>query len=469
MPGEEIFYLSVSELAKRIESKRLSPVDLTQLYLDRSQKFGPRFNAYARLTPESALAQAKAAEKEIQRGHYRGPLHGIPYAAKDLLAVKGLPTTWGAKPFANQVFEYNATVIEHLNSVGAVMLGKASMIELAGGMGYRFASASLQGEAKNPWDTACWTCGSSSGSGAIVAAGLAAFAIGTETWGSIICPSAFCGVSGLRPTYGRVSRYGAMALAPSMDKIGPMARSAEDCARIFAAIAGHDPKDRGTVPIDKGAFTYSPSMELRSRPLKVGWLTNAWKSLEPGVAKPVETAARVVKKYFSSVKDAALPLGPWEEAGGIIVAVEAAASFRQLIRSGRVSELSDPLGQIAGYVNEQYSAADYLQALKAREIVQKKMDALFDTFDVIATAAQPVPATLLTINLETELTFPDPLGGIGNICGLPAMAVPCGFTEKNLPVGLQFVGRAGDDFAVIQAGRTFQAHTDWHKRHPKIH
>ena len=469
MPGEEIFYLSVSELAKRIESKKLSPVDLTQLYLDRSQKFGSRFNAYAHLTPETALARAKAAEKEIQRGHYRGPLHGIPYAAKDLLAVKGLPTTWGAKPFANQVFDYNATVIEHLNSVGAVMLGKASMIELAGGMGYRFASASLQGEAKNPWDTACWTCGSSSGSGAIVAAGLAAFAIGTETWGSIICPSAFCGVSGLRPTYGRVSRYGAMALAPSMDKIGPMARSAEDCARIFAAIAGHDPRDRGTVPIDKGAFTYSPSMELRSRPLKVGWLTNAWKSLEPGVAKPVEAAARVVKKYFSSVKDVALPLGPWEEAGGIIVAVESAASFRQLIRSGQVSELNDPLGQIAGYVNEQYSAADYLQALKVREIVQKKMDSLFDTYDVIATAAQPVPATPLTMNLETELTFPDPLGGIGNICGLPAMSVPCGFTEKNLPVGLQFVGRAGDDFAVIQAGRTFQAHTDWHKRHPKIH
>ena len=469
MPGEEIFYLSVSELAKHIESKKLSPVDLTQTYLDRSQKFGPRFNAYARLTPEIALEQAKAAEKEIHRGHYRGPLHGIPYAAKDLLAVKRIPTTWGAKPYANQVFDYNATVIEHLNSVGAVMLGKASMIELAGGMGYRFASASLQGEAKNPWDTTCWTCGSSSGSGAIVAAGLAAFAIGTETWGSIICPSAFCGVSGLRPTYGRVSRYGAMALAPSMDKIGPMARSAEDCARIFAAIAGHDPRDRGTVPIDKGAFTYSPSMELRSRPLKIGWLTNAWKSLEPGIAKPIDAATKILKKYFSSVKDASLPVGPWEDAGNIIVAAECAASFRTLIRSGRVSDLADPLGQIAGYVNEQYSAADYLQALKVREIVQKKMDSLFDTFDVIAAAAQPVAATLLTLNLETDLAFPDPLGAIGNICGLPAMSVPCGFTEKNLPVGLQFVGRAGDDFAVIQAGRTFQSHTDWHRKHPRIH
>src|SRR5438552_13353 len=469
MPGEEIYHLSVTELAKRLESKKLSPVDLTHAYLDRSQRLGAKLNAYARMTPDLALEQAGRAEKDIRAGHYRGPLHGIPYAAKDLLAVRGFPTTWGAKPYANQTFAYNATVIEWLNRAGAVLIGKAAMIELAGGMGYRFASASLSGAAKNPWDASCWTCGSSSGSGAIVAAGLAAFAIGTETWGSIICPSAFCGVSGLRPTYGRVSRYGAMALAPSMDKIGPMARSAEDCARIFAAIAGHDPKDRGTVPIDKGAFTYSPSMELHARPLKVGWLTNAWKSLAPGVAKPIDAASRILKKYFPSVKDVALPVGPWEDAGNIIVAVESAASFRSLIRSGRVSELTDPLGQIAGYVNEQYSAADYLQALKVREIIQKKMDSMFDTFDVLAAASQPVPATPLTMNLETDLTFPDPLGGIGNICGLPAMSVPCGFTDKNLPVGLQFVGRAGDDYAVIQAGRTFQLHTDWHKRHPRIH
>jgi len=468
MPGEAIFYLSVTALAKRIESKNLSPVELTQAYLERSEKLGPRFNAYARLTPEIALQQAKAAEKEIKRGHYRGPLHGIPYAAKDLLAVKGLPTTWGAKPYATQVFDFHSTVIEHLNSVGAVMIGKAAMIELAGGMGYRFASASLQGEAKNPWDPACWTCGSSSGSGAIVAAGLAAFAIGTETWGSIICPSAFCGVSGLRPTYGRVSRYGAMALVPSMDKIGPMARSAEDCARIFAAIAGHDLKDRGTLPIDKAAFTYSPSAELQSRPLRIGWLTNAWKSLEPGVAKPIHAASRILKKFFASVKDAALPVGPWEDAGTLIVAVEAAASFRTLIRSGRLSELTDPLGQIAGYLNEQYSAADYLQALKVREIIQKKMDALFETYDVLVAPSQPVAAAPLTLNLETGLSFPDPLGGIGNICGLPALSVPCGFTEKNLPAGLQFVARAGDDLAVIQAARTFQQHTEWHKRHPKI-
>src|SRR5258708_1999847 len=214
------------------------------------------------------------------------------------------------------------------------MIGKASMIELAGGMGYRFASASVQDEAKNRCDSTCWTCGWSFGSGAIVGAGLAAFAIGTETWGSIICPSAFCGISGLRPTYGRVSRYGAMALAPSMDKIGPMARSAEDCARIFAAIAGHDLKDRGTIAIDKAAFTYSPSVGQRS--LRVAWLTNAWKSLDPAVAKPVVAAKAVLKKVFVGMKDVALPVGPWEDAGSLIVTVESAASFRSLIRSGKI-------------------------------------------------------------------------------------------------------------------------------------
>jgi aspartyl-tRNA(Asn)/glutamyl-tRNA(Gln) amidotransferase subunit A len=468
MPVEEIFYLPLSELAKRIETKKLSPVELTQIYLDRSAKLGPKLNAYARLTPEIALEQAKTAEKEILRGHYRGPLHGIPYAAKDLLAVKGVPTTWGARPYADQMFQYDATVIEHLNRVGAILIGKASMIELAGGMGYRFASASLQGPAKNPWDTKRWTCGSSSGSGAIVAAGLAAFAIGTETWGSIICPSAFCGVSGLRPTYGRVSRYGAMALAPSMDKIGPLARSAEDCARVFAAIAGHDPKDRSTVPIDKGAFTYSPSLDLKARPIRVGWLTNAWKKLDPGVAKALLVAEKVVRKYFAGVKPATLPDGPFEDAGNVIIGAECASSFRSLIRSGGVSELTDPLGQIAGYVNEQYSAADYLRALSVREILQKKMEGLFDSFDVLAAAAQPISATPLETNLETDIAFPDPLGGIGNLCGLPALSVPCGFAESSLPVGLQFVGRAGDDFAVIQAARTFQLHTDWHRRHPKL-
>jgi aspartyl-tRNA(Asn)/glutamyl-tRNA(Gln) amidotransferase subunit A len=468
MLSTDILFLPASELAKRIQSKALSPVDLTKAYLDRSEKLGPKLNAYARLTPEIALAEAAAAEKEIQRGHYRGPLHGIPYAAKDLLSVKGLPTTWGAKPYENQVFDYDATVIEHLRRVGAILIGKASMIELAGGMNYRYATASLQDAAKNPWNTSCWTCGSSSGSGAIVAAGLAGFAIGTETWGSIVCPSAFCGVSGLRPTYGRVSRYGAMALAYSMDKIGPMARSAEDCAHIFAAIAGHDFKDRGTLNIDKAAFTYSPSLELSAGPLRIGLLTNAWKKLDSHAEKPLQAALRTVQKMFPGTKSAKLPEGPFEDAANVIVAVEGASAFRELIRSGKVAQLADPLGQINGYLNEQIPAADYMRALQVREIVQQKMTDLFENFDVVVAASQPIGATSLETNLETDINFPDPLGGIGNLCGLPALSVPCGFTDEKLPLGLQFVGKAGNDAAAIRAARIFQQHTDWHRKHPKL-
>jgi len=465
---DSVLFLSLSELAKQIESKQLSPVELTESYLERSAKLGPRLNAYARLMPTSALEQAQIAEKEIHRGHYRGPLHGIPYAAKDLLAVRGVPTTWGAKPFAEQVFDYNATVIAHLNNVGAILLGKASMIELAGGLGYMYASASLQGEARNPWNTSCWTCGSSSGSGAIVAAGLAAFAIGTETWGSIVCPSAFCGISGFRPTYGRVSRYGAMALAYSMDKIGPMARSAEDCARVFAAIAGHDFLDRSTLPIDKAAFTYSPSAELKSKALRVAWLKNAWKEYDPSIAKAVDAAHKVLHTHFPFVKDTTLPEGPWEDAANIILNCEAASSFSELIRSGKVSELADPLSRIGGYVNLTISGADYTSALRVREILQRKIVELFDSYDVLATAALPVPASPLEMDLSKGLSFPDPLGAIGNLCGLPALSVPCGFTDQKLPVGLQFVGRAGNDESILEAGRIFQQFTTWHRKHPTI-
>ena len=468
MIGEETLYLPVSELSKRIESKKLSSVDLTKAYLDRSEKLGPKLGAYAKLMPEIALEQAEAADKEIKRGHYRGPLHGIPYAAKDLLAVKGVVCTWGAKPYENQVFDYDATVIDHLRRVGAVLLGKAAMIELAGGMGYRFANASLQGASKNPWNTKCWTCGSSSGSGTIVGAALAAFAIGTETWGSIVCPAAYCGISGLRPTYGRVSRNGAMALAYSMDKIGPLARSAEDCARVFAAIAGHDFGERSTLPIDKAAFTYSASLDLGAKQLRIGLLTNAWKKIDPAVAKVYTAAEKMLRKYFTGARAAQLPEGPFEDAGGVIISVEGAAAFRELIRSGKVSELTDPLGQLAGYVNEQISGADYVRALQVREILQRKMTELFDSFDVLVAATQPVAATPLEANLETDVVFPDPLGAIGNLCGLPALSVPCGFTDKGLPVGMQFMAKAGNDNAVIQAARTFQQHTDWHKRRPKV-
>ncbi|HYL69493.1 MAG TPA: amidase [Candidatus Limnocylindria bacterium] len=465
MLSEDILYMPVRELGNRIRSKQISPVELTESYLARSERLGPKLNAYVTITRELALQQARAAEKEIADGKYRGPLHGIPYAAKDLLAVKGYPTTWGAKPYADQAFNYNATVIEQLSQAGAVLIGKAAMIELAGGMNYRFASASLTGAAKNPWNEGCWTCGSSSGSGAIVSAALAAFAIGTETWGSIICPSAYCGVSGLRPTFGRVSRYGAMALAYSLDKIGPMGRTAEDCALILSAIAGHDPLDRSSLPPAEASFLFAAP---ESAPLRIGVLTNAWEKPDQEIKAAVDGAIAVLKQHGASTSDAKLPEGPYEAAAGLIVGVEGAAAFRSLIESGKVAELVDPLGQIGGYLNEQLSADDYMRALQIRGIFQKKVDALFDDFDVLVAASLPIAATTLETNLETDLTFSDPLGGIGNLCGLPALSVPCGFTSKKLPIGIQFIGRVRNDRAVVAAASLFQRNTDWHTRRPPI-
>jgi aspartyl-tRNA(Asn)/glutamyl-tRNA(Gln) amidotransferase subunit A len=466
MISEDILFLPVTELAQRIRSRKLSPVELTEGYLARSRETGARLNAFATLTPELALKQARAAEKEIAAGRYRGPLHGIPYAAKDLLAVKGYPTAWGARPYANQTFDYDATVIRKLESAGAVLLGKAAMIELAGGMGYRYASASATGPAKNPWNPDYWTCGSSSGSAAATGAGLAAFAIGTETWGSIICPSGFCGLSGLRPTYGRVSRYGAMALSYTMDKIGPIARSAEDCDLVLKIISGHDPQDLGSLP--EPAAKYTGAEEPRGR-LRVGWLVNQWKEIAPDVNQAAMAARQVLEKSASvALSHVSLPEGPWETAAGIIISVEGASAFRQLIQSGRIAELNDPLGRIGGYMNEEISASDFILAQRIRAILQKKMDEIFSQVDVLATPSLPVTASKLDANLDVALTFADPIGGIGNFCGLPAMSVPCGFGQHGLPVSLQFIGRSLEDAKVVQAARIFQAQTDWHKRRPKL-
>jgi aspartyl-tRNA(Asn)/glutamyl-tRNA(Gln) amidotransferase subunit A len=462
--GEDVLYLSVRELGQRIRSRKLSPVDLTESYLERSERIGAKLNAYAVVTRDLAIREARQAEREIRAGKYRGPLHGIPYAAKDLLAVKGYPTSWGAGPFADQKFAYDATVIKKLRAAGAILIGKAAMIELAGGMGYRFASASISGAAKNPWDQTCWTCGSSSGSGAIASSALAAFAIGTETWGSIVCPSAFCGVSGLRPTYGRVSRHGAMALSFSMDKIGVMGRTADDCGLVLAQISGHDPQDPAS--LSDAAFNYNAAPA--AKPLRIGWLTNAWKKVPADIESAVNASVNVLKKNGAVIEDAKLPEGPWEAAAGTVISAEGAAAFESLIESGRVAELNDPLGKVAAYVNQQIPASDYVRAVRIRAVLQKKIDELFERFDVIAAASLPVTASPLTANLETDLDFPDPLGGIGNFCGLPAVSVPCGFDSRKLPVGIQFVGRPLDEQKVIAAARLLQQHTDWHRKRPPI-
>src|SRR5438445_539563 len=243
----DLAFASIAELARLLRSRRTSATELAELFLERLERFGPRYNCLVTVTPERALAEAARADHELAAGKIRGPLHGIPYGVKDLLAVRGYPTTWGAEPYRAQTFEEDATVVTRLGAAGAVLVGKLAMVELAGGMGYSQANASFTGPGKTPWSVDYWSGGSSSGPGSAVAAGLVPFAIGSETSGSILTPAAYCGITGLRPTYGLVSRHGAMALSWTMDKLGPMARSAVDCALVLAAVAGKDPHDASSV------------------------------------------------------------------------------------------------------------------------------------------------------------------------------------------------------------------------------
>ena len=239
----DVLFRPVRELSELVRARQVSPVELAEFYLDRLERIGPRYNAVVTVMREHALVQARRAEGEIAAGRWRGPLHGIPYGAKDLLATAAAPTTWGAAPYREQRFDFDATVIRKLEAAGAVLCAKLAMIELAGGMGYRQPHASFSGPCINPWDAQAWTGGSSSGSGAAVASGLVPFAIGSETWGSILSPAGYCGLAGLRPTYGRVSRHGAMALCWTLDKLGPLALTADDCGLVLDAIAGADPDD----------------------------------------------------------------------------------------------------------------------------------------------------------------------------------------------------------------------------------
>jgi aspartyl-tRNA(Asn)/glutamyl-tRNA(Gln) amidotransferase subunit A len=463
MVADDVLYLPARELAARIKDGKLSPVELTDSYLKRSEKVGGRLNAFATLTPERARKEAKESEKEINEGKYRGPLHGIPYAVKDLLAAKGYPTTWGAKPYAKQTFDEDATVVRRLREAGAVLIGKAAMIELAGGFGYRYAAASLTGPCKTPWSEKHWAGGSSSGSGAIAAAGLAAFAVGTETWGSILCPAAYCGATGLRPTYGRVSRRGGMALSFSMDKIGVLARTADDCALVLEAMAGPDPQDPTSHP--DGAFKDAPWPA--DKKLRVGWLSKAWDKIDPKIEAVVKKAAEALEGKGVEMGEATLPEGPWQAAAGTVLSAESATAFDRLLESGRVAQLADPLQQVAGYATPYIPVADYLRAQRIRATLQRKIDELFDEFDVLAAATLPIPATPLDAKIDApEYDFSDPLGAIGNFCGLPAISTPCGFTGDKLPLGIQFVARALDDHKVLAAARRFQERTEWHAKRP---
>ncbi|HKB08160.1 MAG TPA: amidase [Candidatus Polarisedimenticolia bacterium] len=464
MIDDDVLYKPITELSKMLRSRQLSPVELTRAYLSRIAALNPTLSAFATVTGEVALDDARRAESEIGAGKYRGPLHGIPYGAKDLVATKGIPTTWGARPYAGQMFDADAAIIRRLREAGAVLLGKLAMIELAGGLGYSKGDSSLTGAAHNPWGLDRWTCGSSSGSGAAVAAALVPFAIGSETWGSIICPSSFCGVSGLRPTFGRVSRRGAMALSWTLDKLGPMTRSARDCELVLERIQGHDPDD----PYSADEKPAPPSDPGAVKSMRIAYLRDDFdKQGDKSVEKAFLAAIDDLKRAGVRLEEAKLPDLPFEAAAAVVLTAEVATAFEDLQKSGKARDLVSPDAPLSFVVARAVTGADFVKAQRVRTLCQKSMADLFATYDALLYPGEGYTAFPLDKDFN-DIAWSDPVGAAGNLCGLPAIAVPCGFGADGMPVSLTAMTSAFEENKGISLARFFQGITSWHLKRPPL-
>jgi Asp-tRNA(Asn)/Glu-tRNA(Gln) amidotransferase A subunit family amidase len=442
-PGtvEEVAFWPVTMLSELVRTREVSSAELTNLYLDRLERFGGELEAVITLTRERAIRQAHEADREIAHGRYRGPLHGIPWGAKDLLAGDGYPTTWGAMPFASQELNSTATVVRRLDEAGAVLVAKLTLGALAMG-DYWFG-----GRTRNPWNLEQGSSGSSAGSAAATVAGLVGFSIGSETLGSIVSPSTRTGATGLRPTFGRVSRAGAMALSWSMDKLGPICRSVEDCALVLDAIHGADGRDPTARDVP---FPWDGEAGLHG--LRIGYVPGAFEGDGPTVGfdrAALETLREMgADPVPMSLPDEEFPLGALR----VILSAEAAAAFDDLTRTGRDDEL---VRQTAGSWPNSFRTArfipavEYIQANRIRTMVMGAMHAAMDSVDVLATPSFADGVLLMT-----------------NLTGHPAVVLPNGFDEEQTPVSFSFVGGLWKDDAAMRVAKAYQDATGHHLRHP---
>lgn len=465
MLPESLAFASVRELGRDWRAGKFTAVELAEFFLDRLKRIGPTFNAVVTLTPKLARRQAQTADAELAAGKDRGPLHGIPYGAKDLLDTKGISTTWGAEANRNRIPDADATVITKLREAGAVLVAKLAMVECAGGLGYRQANASFTGPALNPWDKRRWAGGSSSGSGAAVAAGLVPFAIGSETWGSITAPSAYCGLTGLRPTYGRVSRRGAMALSWTMDKLGPMAHTAEDCGVILNAIAGHDPSEATSL---SRPFQF-PARINPTPPFRFAVVKDVKGGLQPEVAKNYETSLKLLAE-IGSIKEIELPDFPYNEVAGLVVSCEMASAFEELLDSNAIWEMTAEEDRWGIFAPQVIPAVDYLRAMRVRTLIQHELDNLLAQFDALIspteeTVAPPVGRSFSSYYHEYSNCE---ASAAGNVAGLPSISLPNGFGEDHLPTALNLLGRAFEENRLFAIAQRLQDRTDWHTQHPNL-
>jgi len=453
---EDLAFATVPQLAELLRTRRITSTEFTKMYLGRLKRYGPKLLCVVTLTEELALKQAAAADAELKRGKYRGPLHGIPWGAKDLLATKGIKTTWGAEPYRDQMIDYDATVIERLNEAGAVLVAKLSMGALAQGARW------FAGVTRNPWqpqEAQTGSSGSSAGAASATAAGLVGFSIGTETLGSIVSPSSRCGCTGLRPTYGRVSRYGAMGLSWTMDKIGPICRGVEDCAAALSAIYGPDGRD---ITVGDAPFNWNPDTNIAT--LRIGYLKNEFEgtgsqTMNEQQRRQAEQRRAVYKTALEALEKAGAKLTPIElpkiPAASLrfILTAEASAAFDDITRDGRVNQLS---GQSPGdwpntfRTSRFIPAVEYLRAQRVRTLLMRDMEKLMSQWDVFVSPA-PGSASLLVTNLT----------------GHPAVVMPCGFVN-DLPAAIMFTGGVYDEVSPLRVALAFERATKWHTMHPKM-
>ncbi|MEE8523422.1 MAG: amidase [Thermoanaerobaculia bacterium] len=456
---EDLAFAPVSRLAGLLRERQVSSVELTRFYLERLERYDPQLECVITLTRELALEQAEKADREIAAGRYRGPLHGVPWGAKDLLAVPGYPTTWGAEPYREQVIDDTATVVRRLEEAGAVLVAKLTLGALAWG------DVWFGGTTKNPWNLEQGSSGSSAGPASATAAGLVGFAIGTETWGSIVSPCTRCGVTGLRPTFGRVSRHGAMALSWTMDKIGPIARSVEDCALVFDAIQGADGLDPTAVD---GPFRWPGVRDVRT--LRVGYVAELFdedRTAEMDDEVPEERKARARewqefdRRTLAVLRSLGVELIPLSlpdrypvSSLGLILTAEASCAFDDLTRSGRDDEMVRQIANAWPNVFRQgqtIPAVEYLRANRIRTLVMREMEESLAGIDAYVTPSFGGDHLLMT-----------------NLTGHPCVVLPNGFAADGTPTSITFMARLHGESEVLALAHAYQQATEFHLRRPPL-
>jgi Asp-tRNA(Asn)/Glu-tRNA(Gln) amidotransferase A subunit family amidase len=466
---EDLAFAPIAHLAQLMKTRQVTSLDLTRMYLDRLKRYNPTLNCVVTFTDDLAMTQARHADQEIAAGRYRGPLHGIPWGCKDIIAVPGYPTTWGSDAFKTQAFEHEATVVRLLREAGAVLIAKLTTGELAAGDRW------FGGRTNNPWDPQEGSSGSSAGPAAATAAGCVAFGIGTETSGSILSPSTACGVTGLRPTFGRVSRHGCMTLSWSQDRIGPLCRTVEDCALVFQVIAKPDEQDLSVIDLP---FNWDASLDARK--LRVGYLRAAFEDVNRDAdwRKNDEQTLDALRSMGVALEPVDLsPVSSTLQGGsGGILGAESAASFDEFLRSGRTSQLTNK-GRANGFrQNRLIPAVEYLQAQRARHLLMRQFAQAVGRFDVYIAPYMSVRGGTAPEREATPPTPPPPPPPsairdhfqMANVCGYPAVSVPNGFTSAGKPTSITFLGRLYNEAQILALAKAYQDHAGWYKSQPKL-